>query len=94
MAYDEALAERVREVLAGEPDLVERRMFGGLAMMVGDHMVCGVSGRGGLMLRLGRDGADRALGAPHVRPMTMTGRTMRGFVVVGDAGLEGDALER
>lgn len=94
MAYDEALADRVREALAAEPDLVERRMFGGLAFMVGEHMVCAVSRSGGLMLRLGDEGAARALRRKHVRPMTMTGRTMSTFVVVDPPGLRGTALPR
>ena len=69
MAYDENLAGRVRDVLAGDLGLSERKMFGGLAFMLEGHMCCGIVGDE-LMLRLGVDGADTALAQPHVRPWT------------------------
>lgn len=86
MAYDEKLAERVRTVLADRADLDERRMFGGLAFMLGGHMACGVLGDE-LMIRLGPDGAERALRAKHTRPMDFTGRPMKGMVYVSADGL-------
>ena len=89
MAYDEDLAERVRVAMAAVPDLVERKMFGGLAFMAGDHMACGVA-RDNLMLRLGPDLAAKALERPHVRPMDMTGTRMKSVVLVSAAGLEDD----
>ena len=89
MAYDEDLAERVRVAMAAVPDLVERKMFGGLAFMAGDHMACGVA-RDNLMLRLGPDLAATALERPHVRPMEMTGTRMKSIVLVVAAGLEDD----
>ena len=92
MAYDEDLADRVRAVLPSEP-VTERRMFGGLAFMLGDHMACGVV-KDALMLRLGPEAADRALDQPHVRPMDFTGRPMKGMVFVDPAGLHGDALRQ
>lgn len=61
-------------------------MFGGLAFMIRGHMCCGVIGED-LVLRLGPDGADAALGEPHTRPMDFTGPPMRGFVYVAPAGL-------
>ena len=91
MAYDENLAERVRDVLVSKPGLTERKMFGGLAFMLGGHMCCGIVGEE-LMLRLGADGADSALERPHVRPMDFTGRPMTGMVFVAAAGLRGRAL--
>ena len=60
MAYDENLGERVREILLGEPVLSERKMFGGLAFMLDGHMCCGIVGNE-LMLRLGAEGAEKAL---------------------------------
>ena len=90
MAYDEVLAERVRGALAGVPDLVERKMFGGLAFMAGDHMVCGIIG-GGLMVRIGPEAAPAALERPHVRPMDFTGRPMRAMVIVDPPALADDA---
>jgi TfoX/Sxy family transcriptional regulator of competence genes len=91
MAYDEALAERVRTLLAAEDGLSERKMFGGLAFMLHRNMACGIV-KDELMLRLGPEGADRALDEPHVRAMDFTGRPMTGMVFVAPAGLEGDAL--
>lgn len=91
MAYDEALANRVRDVLEGEPGVVERKMFGGLAFMVDGHMACGVVGDD-LMLRLGAEGADEALGRPHVREMDFTGRPLTGMVYLAPEGQHGGAL--
>jgi TfoX/Sxy family transcriptional regulator of competence genes len=71
VAYDEDLAERVRAVLPAGA-VTERQMFGGLAFMLGGHMFCGVV-KDTLMVRLGPDGADRALDRPHVRPMDSPG---------------------
>ena len=93
MAYDEELAERVREVLLGDPGLSERKMFGGLCLMLGGHMCCGVVGSE-LMLRLGEEGADAALAEPHVRPMDFTGRPMSTMVYVDPGGYAGDGLAR
>ena len=89
MAFDEALAERVRRILATREDVSERRMFGGLAFMVGDHMACGVL-RDELIVRVGRDGHDDALAQPHARPFDFTGRPSRGIVFVGPGGIDGD----
>jgi TfoX/Sxy family transcriptional regulator of competence genes len=91
VAYDEALADRVRAVLAEEDGLSERKMFGGLAFMLHGNMACGIV-KDELMLRLGPEGADSALDRPHVRQMDFTGRPMTGMVFVAQAGLEGDAL--
>jgi len=85
VAFDERLAERVRDALATTPNLSERKMFGGLAFMVAGNMACGVIGTD-LMLRLGEDGADAALGQPHVRPMDFTHRPMKTMVYVDQAG--------
>ena len=91
MAYDEDLADRVRAVLPPAEAVTERQMFGGLAFMLGGHMFCGVV-RDTLEVRLGPEGADRALNQPHVRPMDFTGRPMKGMVFVEPGGLHGLAL--
>jgi TfoX/Sxy family transcriptional regulator of competence genes len=91
MAYDERLAVRIRGVLADANDVSERKMFGGLAVLVNGNMACGVVGDK-LMLRLGRVGAEEALRRPTVLPMDFTGRPMKGMVYVEPAGLRGVAL--
>lgn len=93
MAYDEKLADRVRDILEDDPGVSERKMFGGLAFMVDGHMACGIAGAE-LMLRLGADGAEEALRRPHVRPMDFTGRPMTGMVFVEPPGIRGAALGR
>ncbi len=85
MAYDEQLAERVRSALDGQEGIGERKMFGGLAFMVHGNMVCGVEGDR-LMVRVGPDRYEEALGRPHAAPMDFTGRPMKGFVFVVPAG--------
>jgi TfoX/Sxy family transcriptional regulator of competence genes len=85
MAFDESVAERVREALEGSPDVVEKRMFGGVAFMVRGNMCCGVIGDR-LMLRVGPMGYETALSRPHARAMDFTGRPMKGMVYVEPAG--------
>jgi hypothetical protein len=87
VACDEDLAARVRAVLPRSKAVTERRMFGGLAFMLGGHMFCGVV-KDTLMVRLGPEAASRALGQPHVRPMDFTGRPMKGMVFVDPAGTQ------
>ena len=91
MAYDEKLADRVRTLLEAEEGFSERKMFGGIAFMLGGHMCCGVVDSD-LMLRLGPDGAEAALDRPHVRPMDFTGRRMSSMVFVGPDGLRRSSL--
>lgn len=93
MAYDEALADRVRALLAGRTDVGERKMFGGLTFLVGGNMCCGVNGDE-LIVRLDPEREDEALARPHARPMDFTGRPMRGFVTVRPEGLDGGRLEQ
>lgn len=85
MAYDEALAERVRAATAGEADVGERRMFGGWALMVAGNLACGVVGER-LMVRVGPDAYEDALDEPHAQVMDFTGRPMTGMVEVAPAG--------
>src|SRR5882757_1513256 len=86
MAFDGDLAERIRTALDDVPDVREQRMFGGLAFMVRGHMACGLVGNE-LMLRLGEEGADRALDEPHVRSMDFTGKPMCTMVFVEPTGI-------
>jgi TfoX/Sxy family transcriptional regulator of competence genes len=90
MAYDEALAARIRAVLAGRDDVREQKMFGGIAFMVGDRMAVGVV-HDDLMVRVGADAHDDAVAQPHARPMDFTGRPMPGMIYVAPAGVADDA---
>src|SRR5215475_3897289 len=91
MAYDEKTAERVRRVLSGRRGVVEKKLMGGLCFMVKGGMCCSVSGRGGLLVRVGADAHEQMLAEPHVQPMEMRGRTMTGFVRVAAEGYRTDA---
>lgn len=90
MAYDEGLAQRLRELLDEQPALSEKRMFGGLAFLVGGNMAVGIV-KDELMVRVGPAAHAAALAEPHARPMDFTKRPMQGFVFVGPAGFEDDA---
>lgn len=90
MAYDERLAGRVRQELAAEGDVAERKMMGALCFMLGGHMCCGVTGAA-LMVRVGREAYDDTLAEPHVAPMEIAGRPTVGFVTVDAAGIRSDA---
>lgn len=87
MAYDETLADRVRDALAPRAEVSERKMFGGIAFMVGGNMAVGVI-EDDLMVRLDPADAEQALSEPHVRPMDFTGRPMKGMVFVDSAATE------
>jgi hypothetical protein len=86
MAYDETLAGRIREVLFAEKGVDEIKMMGGLCFMIGGHMAIGIVGEE-LMVRVGSDGYERALGRAHAREMDFTGKSMKGFVFVTPAGI-------
>jgi hypothetical protein len=92
MAYDEDLADRVREALPGDADVTEHKMFGGLAFLLNGHMFAGIVGNE-LMVRLGHEAAQRALERDHVREMDFTGRPMKNMIFVQPAGLHGPALD-
>jgi hypothetical protein len=87
MAYDEDLANRIRELLAAEPGVVEQRMFGGLAFLIGGHMSVSVSGQGGLLLRCDPGETDALLGKPSAAPFEMRGRVMDGWLRVDPEGV-------
>jgi len=90
MAYDEDLADRIREQLAGEPGVSEQRMFGGLAFLVGGHMAVAASGQGGLMVRVDPAQTDALVAAPHAEPFVMRGRPMQGWLRVATEGVAGE----
>ncbi|WP_295699596.1 TfoX/Sxy family protein [Lapillicoccus sp.] len=94
MAYDAELAERVRDVLVGTPGLSEKKMFGGLAFLVGGRMAVTASGRGGLLLRVD-PAANDLIDGIHVHPFVMRGREMHGWLGVDpEAVATEDDLER
>lgn len=87
MAYDENLADEIRELVAAERGIEEKRMFGGLAFLVNGNMSVAVSGQGGLLVRVPKDDLDKVLQRDHVSPMVMAGRDVRGWVRVDAAGV-------
>ncbi len=94
MAYNEALAERVWEALGEVEGLTDMKMFGGVAFMLRGNMLGGIVGDD-LMVRVGTERYEEALGQPHARPMDFTGRAMKGMVYVGPDGYAtGEALQR
>jgi hypothetical protein len=88
VAYDEDLANRIRELLGAENGLDEKRMFGGLAFLINGNMAVAVSGRGGLMVRVPPADTDKFLARDHVEPMVMAGRETRGWLRVGADGVK------
>jgi TfoX/Sxy family transcriptional regulator of competence genes len=82
MAYDEDLVNRIRELIAADVDVTERKMFGGLAFLVGGHMSVAASREGGLMLRVDPEDTDTLLGKPHTRRFEMRGRELEGWLRV------------
>ncbi len=95
MAYDEELADRIRELLATDHDVAETKMFGGLAFLIGGNMAVSASGQGGLLLRCDPDATDALVGQPHVSRFEMRGRAMDGWLRVDAAAVETqDELER
>jgi TfoX N-terminal domain len=94
MAFDEKLAGRVRERLAGKPGLTEKKMFGGIAFLLNGNMCCGVHGQE-LIVRLAAPQSEQALTEPHTRLFDLAGRPMKGWILVGPAGIATDpALAR
>ena len=88
MPYDEDLANRLRELLAGEDGITEKKMFGGLAFLLHGHMSVSASGQGGLLARIDPSETDAMLKKEHVSLMEMRGRTMDGWLRVAPEGLK------
>jgi hypothetical protein len=87
MAYDEDLANRIRELLGVEQGAEEKRMFGGLAFLINGNMSVAVSREGGLLVRVPPDDTEKLLGRAHVSPMVMAGREARGWLRVDADGV-------
>ncbi|HSE81476.1 MAG TPA: TfoX/Sxy family protein [Gaiellaceae bacterium] len=92
MAYDEELANRIGDLVAGEPGVTEQRMFGGLAFLVGGNMAVGASGQGGILVRVDPEQSDALVATTSARPMEMRGRQMKGWLRVDadDVGAESE----
>ena len=90
MAYDEALAERIRTLVAGERNVTEKKMFGGLAFLVGGNMAVAASGQGGLLVRVDPAESDALVEATPATPMEMRGRSMAGWLRVDSADVQSD----
>lgn len=90
MAYDEALAERLRDALAGH-GVTEQKMFGGLAFLVGGNMAVAASGQGGLMVRVEPARTEELLAEPGAEPFEMRGRAMAGWLRVATSAIDDDA---
>ncbi|MBV8966712.1 MAG: TfoX/Sxy family protein [Mycobacteriaceae bacterium] len=88
MAYDEDLADRIRELLSGEKGLEEKRMFGGLAFLVNGNMAVAASGQGGLLVRVRPDDTEKLADGKHVTAMVMAGREARGWLRVATDGVK------
>lgn len=88
MAYDAELADRVRELIAAERNVEEKKMFGGLAFLIHGHMAVVVSSKGGLMVRVPHDQTEALLSRNHVEPMIMAGRETRGWLRVAADGVK------
>jgi TfoX/Sxy family transcriptional regulator of competence genes len=93
MAYDELLAARIREALAGGTGITERKMFGGLAFLSHGRMCCGIV-RCDLMVRVPAEAFEALLRKRHARPMDFTGKPLRGFLFVSPSGCRTDAALR
>lgn len=87
MAYDEELASRIRELLASERGVQEKKMFGGLAFLIHGNMSVAASGQGGLLLRVDAEQTQTLVGKPHARPMVMRGQPMEGWLRVDAEGV-------
>ena len=86
MAYDEKLADKIREVMKRRRGITEKKMFGGLTFLANGNMACGVVGAE-LMVRVGKDAYEDALKKPGARPMDFTGKPLAGMVYVGKKGI-------
>jgi TfoX/Sxy family transcriptional regulator of competence genes len=93
MAYDEELAGRIRKLVAGEPGLEEKKMFGGLGFMVGGNMAVAASGQGGLLVRVDPEESEALVASTPAYPMEMRGRQMAGWLRVDSEHVAGAELD-
>ena len=87
MAYDEELANRIRELVGGQPEVTEKKMFGGLAFLIGGNMAVSASGQGGVMVRVDPEQSDKLVATTNARNAEMRGRLMQGWLRVGPEDL-------
>ncbi|HEY2803713.1 MAG TPA: TfoX/Sxy family protein [Actinomycetota bacterium] len=87
MAYDEDLADRIRELLAGQRGLTEKKMFGGLAFMIRGNMAVAASGQGGILVRVDPEQSSKLVSTTKAEPMLMRGRAMEGWLRVDSRGV-------
>ena len=87
MAFDEDLADRIRELISAEPGVTEQRMFGGLAFLIAGNISVAASGQGGLMVRVEPEDTEALMAKPHARPFEMRGREMKGWLRVDTEGV-------
>ena len=88
MAYDEELADRIRELIAGEADVTEKKMFGGLAFLIGGNMALAASGQGGILVRADPMQSDKLVATSSASLLEMRGRRMLGWLRVGADDVE------
>ena len=93
MAYDEELAHRIRAVLAGQADVTEKRMFGGLGFLINGNLVASASSRGGMLLRVDPAETEALVADPHAERAVMRGRPMDGWLRVAVSDLPDDAID-
>jgi hypothetical protein len=93
MAYDEALADRIRELVSGERGLEEKAMFGGLSFLLNGNMAVAASGQGGLLARVDPDQSDELVATTPAVEMVMRGRSMKGWLRLDSKDVEGDELD-
>jgi TfoX/Sxy family transcriptional regulator of competence genes len=91
MAYDEELADRIRTRLGERPDLTEKKLFGGLAFLIGGNMAIAASGQGGILVRVDPEESDALVATTSAEPMEMRGRTMAGWLRVDTTDVADDA---
>jgi len=92
VAYDEQLAERVRDLVAPRSGVTEKKMFGGIGWMINGNMACGVMSKGGLLVRIDPDETEALIAQPHVSTFGREGsKPMKGFVIVDADTIEDDA---
>jgi TfoX/Sxy family transcriptional regulator of competence genes len=89
MAYNEDIETRIKKIISGWENTEDKKMFGGVCHLLNGNMFCGVH-KEFLILRLGKERADDALKLPHVRPFDITGRPMKGWVMVSEDGFKSD----
>jgi TfoX/Sxy family transcriptional regulator of competence genes len=87
MAYDEEVADRIRELVAGEKGLTEQKMFGGLAFLIGGNMAIAASGQGGILVRVHPDATDKLVSTTKAERMVMRGKSMDGWLRVDAAAV-------